>query len=146
MSNGENGEMLAFRDLSAEDVHSLAHMENDIRDQAAGMIGKAAFAKDTKLVIARAEQLLKNQNERDYEWLADQAAAQGRLPEIPIDDDSGLWLRIQFKRTGVTNREIAKKLDVSEGHMSAYVKGRRECPLETQFALLEIFSELPTKI
>ncbi len=146
MSNGENGETLAFRDLSAEEVYHLAHLENDTRSQAAKSMGDAAFgtAKDIKERGDQAGELIANQNERDYEWLADLAAVRGVLPEIPIKENPALWLRIQLRRTGATNRQVAKELGVSEGHMSAFVKGRRDCPEELQSKLKVIFSEIPT--
>ena len=143
--NRENGEVLAFRDLPEADVYHVAHAENDIRDQAAEIMGKAAFSGEPDPIIDQAKQLIKNQNERDYEWLADQAAVRGAIPEIPIAENPDIWLRIHYKRTGVTNRKIAGELGVSEGQMSAFVKGRKQCPEEFHSKLTSIFSELPTK-
>lgn len=145
MSSGEKGETLSFHDIGKEEAHGLAHVENDMRKQAGQLMAKAAFAKKPDSVIEQAKQLLANQNERDYEWLADQAKIREVIPKIPIESDPGMWLRIHYQRTGVTNREIAKKLGISEGHLSAFVKGNKECPEELQKKLVRIFSELPTK-
>ena len=146
----KSGEFLAFTDLAAETVHPIAHLENDLRDQANEMVknvlsNEPQNTDKLKKVSSMAGKLLAKQNERDYEWLANQAEARGLVPEIPIEASPSLWLRIQLKRTGVTNRAVARELKISEGHMSAFVKGRKECPPEFFDALSDMLSGLPTK-
>lgn len=143
--NGEiSAETLSFHDLSREESHGLAHVENDIRAQAGEMMARAAFSKNPNEIIAEAKELIDNQNERDYAWLIDQARVRNSIPIIPIDSDPAMYLRLQFKRTGLTNLDVATRIGVSQGQMSAFVKGRRKCSEEQQKQLAEIFNQLPS--
>ncbi len=145
MYRDENKESLAFRDLPAEAVYHMAHTENDLRDMAAEMFKRLAFVEKSarKQVTDQINKSLANQNERDYEWLADQAELNGLSPQIPIDDDPAMWLRIHFSRTAISNREVARQLGISEEQMSAITKGRRECAEDFKPKLQKIFAHTP---
>lgn len=113
-----------WRDLEAEEVYHVAHEENELRNQVAGLLGQAAFASNIQARVEDAQTLMANHETRAASWLADQAMIRGRTV-ARMQANFGAWLDERIREKGLTYRGLSEIVGgASIGYLHALRKGR----------------------
>ncbi len=56
------------------------------------------------------------------------------MASVILSKEQGRQIQAEFKRRGFTQREVADRCDISEGHLSAVLVGRRGAVLTLRLA------------
>lgn len=123
--------VLHWRDLSADEVYYIAHLENEARDAMATKLASIAFSNNPTGQHAEAKSIFTNHEARAQSWFKDQSSIRGMLPETAELSDFSVWLQVQFEqRPDVFAKDIAKLAGFSPGYLSALRNGKKQNPSE----------------
>ena len=62
-----------------------------------------------------------------------------------MTNDLGIWIKTKLLESGMTQRELAKKIGATEGLVSYYISGRRKPGGERMLKIMEVLGDEPPK-